>query len=101
MPPRFSFSRITSLANLYVIHPPANYSKLAVLSIESSADFFTFHRPRSSIRHFSVQNIKMGVTKELLKEGNGTDRPQKGDNILMEYTGWLSDPASSNGRGKE
>jgi FK506-binding protein 1 len=43
----------------------------------------------------------MGVTKELLKEGNGTDRPAKGDNILMEYTGWLSDPSAANGRGKE
>lgn len=31
----------------------------------------------------------MGVTKNLIKSGNGTDRPKKGDTVTMEYTGWI------------
>jgi len=34
----------------------------------------------------------MGVTKELLQEGNGTDYPSKDQTIFMQYTGWLKDP---------
>lgn len=33
----------------------------------------------------------MGVTKKLLKEGNGTDKPQNGDDVTIEYTGNLYD----------
>lgn len=33
----------------------------------------------------------MGVQKKILKPGNGVDRPQKGDSVTMEYTGWLYD----------
>ena len=33
----------------------------------------------------------MGVTKEVLAEGNKQDYPQKGDNISMHYTGCLYD----------
>lgn len=43
----------------------------------------------------------MGVTKETLSPGNGQDRPQKGDTVSMEYTGWLEDPSASNGRGQQ
>ncbi|KAF3129580.1 hypothetical protein TWF703_008867 [Orbilia oligospora] len=31
----------------------------------------------------------MGVTKELISPGNGTDYPQKGDTVSMHYTGTL------------
>jgi len=34
----------------------------------------------------------MGVEKETLHTGNGTDRPKKGDKVAMLYTGWLHDP---------
>ena len=35
----------------------------------------------------------MGVEKKTLQEGNGTDRPSKGDTVTIEYTGNLYDPA--------
>lgn len=33
----------------------------------------------------------MGVTKQIIKQGDGSTRPQKGDNVTMEYTGWLEE----------
>ncbi|MCJ1250389.1 FK506-binding protein 2B [Trapelia coarctata] len=33
----------------------------------------------------------MGVTRKVVKEGNGVDRPQKGDEVTIEYTGNLYD----------
>ena len=35
----------------------------------------------------------MGVTKKVIKEGNGTDRPSNGDEVTIEYTGNLYDPS--------
>jgi len=43
----------------------------------------------------------MGVTKKLISPGNGTDKPKKGDNITMEYTGNLYDPNAQDGKGKQ
>jgi len=40
----------------------------------------------------------MGVQKTILEEGNGPS-PQKGDQVTMEYTGWLKTP--DNGKGKQ
>ncbi|KAL2047051.1 hypothetical protein N7G274_001069 [Stereocaulon virgatum] len=33
----------------------------------------------------------MGVSKKVIKEGNGTDWPKKGDDVTIEYTGNLYD----------
>jgi len=33
----------------------------------------------------------MAVSKEVLKEGNGTDFPKKNQTVSMQYTGWLFD----------
>ena len=33
----------------------------------------------------------MGVEKAVLKEGNGVDKPNKGDEVTIEYTGNLYD----------
>jgi FK506-binding protein 1 len=33
----------------------------------------------------------MGVTKKVIKGGNGTDWPKKGDDVTIEYTGNLYD----------
>ena len=33
----------------------------------------------------------MGVTRKVLKEGNGKDKPKKGDEVTIEYTGNLYD----------
>lgn len=43
----------------------------------------------------------MGVTKEQLSPGNGTDKPKQGDTITMEYTGNLYDDSASNKKGKQ
>ena len=37
----------------------------------------------------------MGVTRKLLKEGNGVDRPKKGDEVTIEYTGNLYDSSKA------
>ncbi|KAI9821163.1 MAG: hypothetical protein M1827_003897 [Pycnora praestabilis] len=33
----------------------------------------------------------MGVTKKILKSGNGVDFPKKGDTVTIQYTGCLYD----------
>jgi hypothetical protein len=38
----------------------------------------------------------MGVEKKITQEGNGVDRPKKGDKVAMLYTGWLYDASASN-----
>jgi len=42
-------------------------------------------------RDLEYEAYDVGVIKEVLKPGNGVDRPKKGDNVAMEYTGWLYD----------
>lgn len=37
----------------------------------------------------------MGVTKKVLIEGNGTDKPQKGNEVTIEYTGNLYDESKA------
>ncbi|KAI1956463.1 hypothetical protein LOZ07_002412 [Ophidiomyces ophidiicola] len=39
----------------------------------------------------------MGVTKKILKTGNGVDKPSKGDEIHMEYRGCLYDSTNPSG----
>jgi FK506-binding protein 1 len=41
----------------------------------------------------------MGVEKTIIKEGNGADYPKKGDNVAMEYTGWLFEPSKEDKKG--
>ncbi len=43
----------------------------------------------------------MGVDKKMLKAGNGTDYPRKGDEVTIEYTGYLLDPSKPDGKGTE
>ena len=46
----------------------------------------------------------MGVTRKIVTKGNGTDRPKKGDDVTIEYTGNLYDEskgAKSDFRGKQ
>ncbi|KAK2841533.1 hypothetical protein FQN49_006166 [Arthroderma sp. PD_2] len=35
----------------------------------------------------------MGVTKTVLRNGNGVDRPTKGDEVVIDYRGCLFDPS--------
>ncbi|OJD27725.1 hypothetical protein ACJ73_00872 [Blastomyces percursus] len=37
----------------------------------------------------------MGVTKTVLKAGNGVDKPNTGDDVVIDYTGCLYDPAAA------
>lgn len=35
------------------------------------------------------------INKKLIKAGNGKDYPRAGDEVIIEYTGWLHDPAAA------
>ncbi|KPI43126.1 uncharacterized protein AB675_2172 [Cyphellophora attinorum] len=41
------------------------------------------------------------LKKEIIKEGNKTDKPQNGDTVTMEYTGWLFEEGEEKNRGKQ
>jgi FK506-binding protein 1 len=43
------------------------------------------------------------VQKQLIKSGDGVHKPQKGDQVTIQYTGWLYDAsqAANQNRGKE
>ena len=45
----------------------------------------------------------MGVIRKVLTEGNGSDKPKKGDEVTINYTGNLYDESSAGNynRGKE
>lgn len=43
----------------------------------------------------------MGVEREVIREGDGTTFPKKGDTVHMAYTGWLYDESKTDKRGKE
>ncbi|GAM88360.1 hypothetical protein ANO11243_063930 [Dothideomycetidae sp. 11243] len=40
----------------------------------------------------------MAVTKKIIKQGNGSDKPKQGDNVAMEYTGWFYDESKPEGK---
>jgi FK506-binding protein 1 len=40
------------------------------------------------------------LRKEVVREGNGTDKPKAGDTVTMDYTGWLEDKNEPDNRGK-
>ncbi|THW94997.1 hypothetical protein D6D15_01741 [Aureobasidium pullulans] len=42
----------------------------------------------------------MGVDKQLIQKGNESDYPKNGDNVTMEYTGWLAE-ADGKSKGKQ
>ncbi|THX10784.1 hypothetical protein D6D13_05259 [Aureobasidium pullulans] len=42
----------------------------------------------------------MGVDKQLIQKGNESDYPKNGDNVTMEYTGWLAE-ADGKTKGKQ
>lgn len=43
-----------------------------------------------------LRTTAMGVTRKVLKEGNGIDKPKKGDEVTIEYTGNLFDENAGN-----
>ncbi|RYO76837.1 hypothetical protein DL766_010372 [Monosporascus sp. MC13-8B] len=42
----------------------------------------------------------MGVTKIVIQEGNGP-KPVAGQNVTIEYTGWLKDTSKPNNKGEK
>lgn len=42
----------------------------------------------------------MGVTKKVLEEGNGAI-PKVGDQVTIQYTGWLKDESKPNNKGNQ
>ena len=49
-------------------------------------------RQESALRHRVVGPglVIMGVTKDLVKAGDGKTFPETGDELTMHYTGWLA-----------
>ncbi|KAL0261924.1 hypothetical protein SLS55_003358 [Diplodia seriata] len=43
----------------------------------------------------------MAVTKQTLAPGNGVDRPRAGDDVTIEYTGYLFDASAAENKGKK
>ncbi|KAF1982615.1 peptidyl-prolyl cis-trans isomerase [Aulographum hederae CBS 113979] len=43
----------------------------------------------------------MGVTKTVLEQGDGVNRPQKGDRVAIEYTGWLYQSTAPDNKGNQ
>jgi FK506-binding protein 1 len=41
------------------------------------------------------------LDKKLVKEGNGKDYPKRGDQVAMNYTGWLFDANADQNRGAQ
>ncbi|KAK5088134.1 hypothetical protein LTR05_002351 [Lithohypha guttulata] len=41
------------------------------------------------------------LKKDTIKNGDGSTYPKKGDNVTMEYTGWLYDDNAPKNRGKQ
>jgi FK506-binding protein 1 len=35
------------------------------------------------------------LQKQLIRSGNGVDKPKKGDEVTIEYTGWLYDASQA------
>jgi FK506-binding protein 1 len=44
---------------------------------------------KKPLQHFLIKN--MGVTKQVLKAGDGVHFPKKGDTVTMHYTGTFTD----------
>lgn len=59
----------------------------------------TFTRLNTT-RNFSRTPAIMGVTKTILKEGNGPI-PQAGDKVTIEYTGYLKDTSKPDNKGEQ
>ncbi|KAF2152032.1 FKBP-type peptidyl-prolyl cis-trans isomerase [Myriangium duriaei CBS 260.36] len=43
----------------------------------------------------------MAVEKTIIKQGNGTDKPKNGDQVAMEYTGWLFQDGAKDNKGNQ
>jgi FK506-binding protein 1 len=43
----------------------------------------------------------MGVSRQVLREGNKKDFPKPGDTVSIEYTGYLYDPSCEDKKGKK
>jgi FKBP-type peptidyl-prolyl cis-trans isomerase len=54
----------------------------------------------TTYRQFSRTKAIMGVEKTIRQEGNGPV-PKNGDQVTMEYTGWLKDASAPNQKGKQ
>merc|ERR1711939_781567 len=71
----------------------------------SASKLLRFTRPSlatsnttSTIRRFSRTSAIMGVTKTVLKEGDGAI-PKVGDRVTIEYTGYLKDTSKPENKG--
>jgi FK506-binding protein 1 len=40
------------------------------------------------------------LQKDVIRQGNGMDRPLPGDTVSMDYTGWLFEAGQPDNRGK-
>ena len=64
----------------------------------TTATLSQFHN--ISTRNFTATAAIMGVTKTILKEGNGAI-PKNGDKVTIEYTGFLKDESKPGNKGEK
>ncbi|KAJ4316082.1 hypothetical protein N0V94_005641 [Neodidymelliopsis sp. IMI 364377] len=43
----------------------------------------------------------MGITKEIISEGDSQQLAKKQDEIVIEYTGWIHDPEAPEEKGQQ
>jgi FKBP-type peptidyl-prolyl cis-trans isomerase len=55
---------------------------------------------RQITRNFSNSAARMGVTKTIIRKGDGAS-PQKGDKVTIEYTGWIKDTTKPDNKGSQ
>jgi hypothetical protein len=87
---------LRSLKSRYILQPfsPAPHHLSLPPSLHPSINWKIQIRPSSHTRR-SIATMASEFVKKLLSEGNGTDRPKVGDQVTIEYTGWLYDPKES------
>lgn len=93
-----TFRQLPSRAYIPTSLPPKTYFSTSRSHKLTRSKPFLPPQPRHKS---STSAMATELSKQVVKEGNKTDKPQKGDTVTIEYTGWLYDPNAANKRGSQ
>ncbi|GAB7339791.1 hypothetical protein MBLNU457_6341t1 [Dothideomycetes sp. NU457] len=63
--------------------------------------FRTTQKLLSSNLKSQIRQFTMGVEKQIIKQGDGSTKAKAGQEVTMEYTGWIFDGSAANKKGKQ